>query len=98
MATIRTAIYPDGTKHHLYNCPGCKWEHAFSPNVHQFDGNMDRPTISPSLLHNSSHVCHSYIKDGVIEFLGDCWHELKGQKVPLPHYPADQVLLIDHSK
>lgn len=28
--------------------------------------------------------CHSFIKDGKIQFLQDCTHELKGQTVDLP--------------
>lgn len=29
-------------------------------------------------------VCHSFVRDGQIEFLGDCTHALAGQTVPLP--------------
>lgn len=29
-------------------------------------------------------ICHSYVTDGKIRFLGDSWHELKNQTVPLP--------------
>lgn len=29
------------------------------------------------------YVCHSFIRDGMIEFLGDCTHHLAGKKVPL---------------
>lgn len=28
-------------------------------------------------------VCHSFVRDGQIQFLGDCTHELAGQTVPL---------------
>lgn len=28
-------------------------------------------------------VCHSFVRDGQIEFLGDCTHKLAGQTVPL---------------
>lgn len=28
--------------------------------------------------------CHSYIKDGMIQFLDDCSHELRGKTVELP--------------
>lgn len=28
--------------------------------------------------------CHSYITDGVIDYLGDCTHYLKGKRVNLP--------------
>jgi len=30
------------------------------------------------------YVCHSFIRDGQIEFLTDCTHSLAGQTVPLP--------------
>lgn len=29
-------------------------------------------------------VCHSFVTEGRIEFLGDCTHALKGQTVDLP--------------
>lgn len=108
MPKIRTMIYSDGTKHHLYNCPGCGYEHAFSPNMHSFDGNMNEPVISPSLLQSNPqnhHTCHSYIgmpgrniPPGFIEFLSDCWHDKRGQIVELPEYPAEQELLMDFTK
>lgn len=31
-------------------------------------------------------VCHSFVRDGQIEFLGDCTHELAGKTVPLPEW------------
>ncbi len=31
-------------------------------------------------------VEHSFIKDGMIEFLGDCTHKLAGQTVDLPEF------------
>jgi hypothetical protein len=30
--------------------------------------------------------CHSFVRDGMIQFLGDCTHSLVGQTVPLPDY------------
>jgi hypothetical protein len=32
-------------------------------------------------------VCHSFVRDGMIQFLGDCTHKLAGQTVPLPAWP-----------
>lgn len=66
-----------------------------------FDGNMHAPTFSPSLLirgglGHTGHpeaghadVCHSFVRSGRIEFLGDCTHELASQTVELPEYPED---------
>jgi hypothetical protein len=64
-----------------------------------FDGNHQSPTFSPSLLMNIPEdeeagfehpaiTCHSFIRVGHWEFLGDCTHALKGQRVPIPPYPA----------
>lgn len=33
-------------------------------------------------------VCHSFVTDGRIQFLGDCTHPLAGQTVDLPDFPA----------
>jgi hypothetical protein len=30
--------------------------------------------------------CHSFVKDGWIQFLGDCYHELKGLTVEIPDW------------
>lgn len=32
-------------------------------------------------------VCHSFVNDGRIQFLGDCTHALAGQTVPLATFP-----------
>ena len=32
-------------------------------------------------------VCHSFVTDGRIQFLGDCTHSLAGQTVDLPEFP-----------
>ncbi|WP_241754456.1 hypothetical protein [Cupriavidus basilensis] len=32
-------------------------------------------------------VCHSFVTDGRIQFLGDCTHALAGQTVPLAEFP-----------
>lgn len=108
-------------------CPGCGQGHLLptrwspdgttpSPAVQgraqwDFNGNLDRPTFSPSLLVRTGHhspgrkgdcwctwnakhpgepapfvcgICHSFIRDGRIQFLNDCTHALAGQTVDLP--------------
>lgn len=32
-------------------------------------------------------VCHSFVRDGRFEFLGDCTHALAGQTVEIPDWP-----------
>jgi hypothetical protein len=81
--------YPDDQRFWLNGCL-----HCFSASVHQFDGNLERPTISPSLLctytdHETGQnfVCHSFIKDGRIQYLGDCTHVFANQTVDLMDVP-----------
>ena len=75
---------------YLYMCEGCGYEHAFGLKVegghHDFNMDLDNPTISPSLLQNFTpgKLCHSYIKDGKIQYLNDCQHKLAGQIIDLP--------------
>ena len=97
-------------------CPGCEDHHvvyvnnAGRPNW-TFNGDLNSPTFSPSLLVTSGHyvkgyekeecwctynaahpddpvkfgcgICHSFIRDGKIQFLNDCTHKLAGKTVDL---------------
>jgi len=78
-------------------CPGCDEIHGIRAKGERpcwtFNGDMIKPTFSPSHLtgwHDddgnrfAENRCHSYIKEGNIQFLNDCHHDLKGQTVPLP--------------
>lgn len=99
-----------------FRCPGCGGKHllpvGFGGNgVHarwSFNGSMDRPTFTPSVLARGveqvfdaggnwtgewkkdasgasvPYVCHSFVTDGRIQFLGDSTHSLAGQTVDLP--------------
>ena len=72
---------------HVIFCPGCQCGHGWTTGW-TFNGDLDKPTISPSLLvnwHNGTAPvrCHSFIRDGMIQFLSDCTHALVGQTVAL---------------
>ncbi len=109
----------NGIQYIKFDCPGCKdtnvigvkGDSSFEP-IWNFNGDTEKPTISPSILARTGHfarhfnkdnetcwcdynkenepssfscyICHSYVTNGVIEFLGDCTHDLKGQRVELP--------------
>lgn len=58
-----------------------------------FNGDLERPTFAPSINTewtrtidgvSRPQVCHSYVTNGRIQYLGDCTHELAGQTVDLP--------------
>ena len=55
-----------------------------------WNGDMERPTFTPSLLVNKNHpevTCHLFLTDGMIQYCGDSHHALKGQTIPLPELP-----------
>lgn len=88
----------DGARQLFFHCPGCGNAHAFTvggdPNSHprwQWNGSFDCPTFSPSLSCNKDFPesrCHSFVRDGKIEFLSDCHHALAGQTVDIPDWEA----------
>lgn len=36
-------------------------------------------------------VCHSFVKDGQIQFLNDCTHHLAGRTVPIPPFDQEPI-------
>ena len=90
-------------------CPGCLEMHFINtekPNIlgarWEWDGNIVRPTFSPSICMKRLApkpklppitVCHYWLKNGILEFLGDCQHILRAHKLslpPLPNFMKDQ--------
>lgn len=54
--------------------------------IWNWNGNVESPTFTPSLLVNASDPqsrCHLFLTDGKIQFLGDCFHDLKNQTVDM---------------
>lgn len=95
----------DGTPYGIrFGCPGCNGTHVIptgaSPNAWDFNGDLERPTLSPSILVYPHGVllddgsvgqtprCHSFVRDGRIEFCSDSTHSLAGQTVDLPEAGA----------
>jgi hypothetical protein len=78
-------------------CPGCGYSHAVTVNGRRnsqgatwgWNGSMDAPTFSPSIFCNKdepANRCHSFVRDGRIQFLSDCHHKLAGQTVEIPDW------------
>lgn len=67
-------------------------------NKWTWNNDFDRPTIMPSLnvlrkigtdgrgkaIYETT--CHSHVKDGMIQFLGDCKHDMKNTTVEIPEF------------
>lgn len=93
----------DQTGNHIeyaFWCPGCKCNHSYCVQrkdpidvgpVWQWNGSVDKPTFSPSLLVWMSRAekrCHLFVRDGMIQFLDDCAHDLKCKTVPMVDFDS----------
>jgi hypothetical protein len=88
----------------LFHCPGCQKTHyvriAGPGPSWEWNGDMDVPTFNPSLIYNSQSMdsesanrrCHSYIREGSIEFLSDSQHGMARQHVPLPDWVGNELV------
>ena len=98
---VRSFKDGDGYRGFHFHCPGCDNNHTLYIEGNgpkwTFNGNEEKPTFSPSVLtkgylgdehgdRKNNGVCHSFITDGEIRFLGDCTHDLKGHTVELPDF------------
>lgn len=85
-----------------FYCPGCRKKHAVWTHslpgkaVWSFNGLLEKPTFSPSILVTRTEgseqvqkVCHSFVRNGRIEYLSDCTHALAGQTVEMVGFPFD---------
>lgn len=71
----------------MFWCPGCDEAHGCDKRW-TFNGDYERPTFSPSIHVSASgpETCHSFVRDGQIQFLSDSYHALAGQTVELPEW------------
>lgn len=82
---------------HYHWCPGCEDVHVLPKDRGwSFDGNLDKPTYSPSFKHTWTwgperveKCCHYIVTDGILHFCADCTHALAGQSVPIPPIPPE---------
>lgn len=80
-----------------FECPGCGMYHQVHVNernphtgaIWKWNGDKVRPTFSPSINVKWSEngrvsICHSFVREGNIQFCPDSTHKLAGQTVPIP--------------
>lgn len=87
------------TIHYWLWCPACDDVHMVN-NGWGFNGDEEKPTFTPSILVHSittldnddnkiqTPTCHSFVTDGMWNYLGDCTHEMAGKSVPLVELPS----------
>lgn len=73
-----------------FHCLGCNFVHIIDKRW-IFNNDLNNPTINPSLLvrepvGNKVNVCHSFIREGKIQFLSDSTHGLAGKTVEIPDF------------
>jgi hypothetical protein len=65
--------------------------YRISPEGMAMIARKEPPPAGTNRYPGSEEVCHSFVKDGQIQFLGDCTHKLAGQTVPLPAWTEVEV-------
>lgn len=97
MAKFHDMGTQEGEKWVAWHCPGCEGGHGVpvsGPRAWGFNGDFDSPTLTPSILINvgganpGCPICHTFIRDGKIQFLNDCTHKLAGQTVDVPDWDS----------
>lgn len=80
---------------YIFHCEGCGIEHVIWTGkagypVWDFNGDIESPTFSPSHFceyewgeERKQVRCHSFIRNGNIEYLSDCTHSLAGKTIRL---------------
>jgi len=75
----------------IFWCPGCGYCHYIDTKRWIFNKNMEKPTVSPSILiHPGDNTprCHIFITNGQIRYLNDCTHKLAGQTIDMTPHPG----------
>ena len=99
---VETPIKKEGyiNSDYIFYCNGCKCHHGvWTTNkngnnaIWQFNNDLNKPTVSPSILvhwvnKGKDFICHSFINNGNIQYLGDCTHELRNTTIELPEIEA----------
>jgi hypothetical protein len=91
--------YPHGGIGHW--CPACRVMHVFA--LWKWDDNAAAPTfigdnavpwgdqVDAQGFRRRGGVCHYTLIAGMLEFLSDSAHSLRGQRLPLPDLPGHLV-------
>lgn len=81
----------------VFWCPGCESHHQYGLGW-TFNGDVYKPTFSPSLLvyqpdaagKRDKTLCHLFVTGGQIKYCSDSPHKLAGKTVPMEPPPWDE--------
>lgn len=82
-------------------CPACDMRHIILTNDWEhsgprweWNGDVTKPTYSPSVKTEwktkDTLICHFFMKEGKIQFLNDCTHDMASTIVDIPDYPFNE--------
>lgn len=77
-----------GDAYYFFWCPGCKKLHPYLAPRWTFNGNIEKPTFTPSLKMLDSG-CHLFVTDGKIQYCPDSPHEFAGKTIDMVEIPED---------
>lgn len=86
-----------GPPTYIFYCPGCELHHFVrvggpSPTWRLTGVEDDKPTVKPSIrVRYGESLCHSFVTDGKIQFLGDCTHKMANQTVEIPDFDDEAI-------
>lgn len=93
MPKFHPYTHQNGRTGYIFQCPGCGGAHYVltsgpdRPRWKVTGVEKDKPTVRPSILARAGrNVCHSFVDDGRIRFLGDCTHAFAGDTVEIPDF------------
>lgn len=100
MRKLKKLLVSPETGNITFWCIGCDTGHSVSVGEGVgprwgFNKDMDKPTFTPSVLvtydgkdadtpDGIPSVCHSFVTNGKIQYLGDSSHALANQEIDLP--------------
>ena len=78
----------------VFHCPGCNCSHVVKVDglgsCWGWNCSITDPTLTPSIKvtmrQPEERICHSFVENGKIRYLSDCWHDLKGQVSEIPDW------------
>lgn len=81
-----------GFRTRAYKMPeglSAEYQKSFNKSKWTFDGDYDSPTIHPSvrvyrtIIKKDETICHFWMKKGMIQYLTDSKHKLKGKTIKM---------------
>ncbi len=86
-AKIKVRRISDDCTLYMFWCPACHETHSFDvgegDDKWRFNGDMDKPSFFPSLRYDK---CHLILRQGIIEYCGDCLHGYRNMDVSLKEF------------